>query len=131
MEAEQIRQMLLLGTKAKAKFYQEFLIRVSKGDKLSLTEKKMMDQLSKELAKELDDPTEPVVSEGLDPLTYMLRVMNDPKEDPAVRQMYRPRILSSRKGVVWGREERRAKGKAEAAGRGRFAPSKPPISLVK
>ena len=132
-EAEKIRQMLTLGTKAKAKFYQEFLIRVSKGDKLSLAEKKMMDQLSVELAKELDDPAEPVVSEGLDPLTYMLRVMNDPREDPAVRRQMAAAAAPychPRKGEGVGKKDEKA-DKARLAGHGRFAPSKAPLSLVK
>ena len=135
VEAEQIRQMLLLGTKAKAKFYQEFLIRVSKGDKLSLAEKKLMDQLSMDLAKELDDgSSESCETEKLDPLTYMLRVMNDPKEDPAVRRQMATAAAPychPRKGESGAGKKDEQKGKAEAAGKGRFAPSKPPISLVK
>lgn len=135
VEAEQIRQMLLLGTKAKAKFYQEFLIRVSKGDKLSLAEKKLMDQLSVELAKELDDgSSESCETEKLDPLTYMLRVMNDPKEDPAVRRQMATAAAPychPRKGESGAGKKDEQKRKAEAAGKGRFAPSKPPISLVK
>lgn len=129
VEAEQIRQMLLLGTKAKAKFYQEFLIRVSKGDKLSLAEKKLMDQLSVELAKEIDGgKAEPGAPEGLDPLTYMLRVMNDPNEDPAVRRQMAVAAapyVHPRKGEGIGKKEEKA-DRARAAGQGRFSPSAPP-----
>jgi len=133
-EAEKIRQMLTLGTKAKAKFYQEFLIRVSKGDKLSLAEKKMMDQISVELAAELNGDAEPGVSEGLDPLTYMLRVMNDPKEDPAVRRQMAAvaaPYCHPRKGESGtGKKDEKA-DRAKVAGQGRFAQSKTPIALVK
>lgn len=133
-EAEKIRQMLTLGTKAKAKFYQEFLIRVSKGDKLSLAEKKMMDQLSVELAAELGGDAEPGVSEGLDPLTYMLRVMNDPKETPAVRRQMAAAAAPychPRKGEAGtGKKDERA-DKAKVASVGRFAPLKQQLALVK
>jgi len=133
-EAEKIRQMLTLGTKAKAKFYQEFLIRVSKGDKLSLAEKKMMDQLSVELAKELHGDEPQGESEGLEPLQYMLRVMNDPKEDPAVRRSMAQAAAPychPRKGEGVGKKDEKNE-RAKVAGQGRFAPSRPPgIAVVK
>jgi len=135
VEAEQIRQMLLLGTKAKAKFYQEFLIRVSKGDKLSLAEKKLMDQLSVELAKELDDgSSESGETEKLDPLTYMLRVMNDPKEDPAVRRQMATAAAPychPRKGESGTGKKDEQKERARQAGQGKFAAGRPPLAVVK
>ena len=135
VEAEQIRQMLLLGTKAKAKFYQEFLIRVSKGDKLSLAEKKLMDQLSVELAKELDDgSSESCETEKLDPLTYMLRVMNDPKEDPAVRRQMATAAAPychPRKGESGAGKKDEQKERAAKAGSGKFQAGRPPLAVVK
>ena len=47
-EYEQIQKMLAMGVKAKARFYQEFLIRVANQDKkqkpLSLAEKKLISE---------------------------------------------------------------------------------------
>ena len=88
-----------------------------------------------DLAKELDDgSSESCETEKLDPLTYMLRVMNDPKEDPAVRRQMAiaaAPYCHPRKGESGAGKKDGQKRKAEAAGKGRFAPSKPPISLVK
>lgn len=50
-ESEKIKAMLAMGIKAKARFYQEFLVRVSKGERLSVAEKRLMDQIGVELAK--------------------------------------------------------------------------------
>ncbi|MFH2018842.1 MAG: hypothetical protein ABII98_02515, partial [bacterium] len=78
--------MLAYGTKARARFYQEFLLRVSKGEKLSIAEKKLMEKLGQELAAEVDGEPEKVgTAEELDPLTYMLKIMNDPNEDKEAR----------------------------------------------
>jgi hypothetical protein len=133
-EADKIRQMLILGTKAKAKFYQEFIIRVSKGDKLSLAEKKMMDQISVELAAELGGDTGPGVSEGLEPLTYMLRVMNDPKEDPAVRRQMATAAAPychPRKGESGTGKKDEQNDRAASAARGKFSAGRAPLALVK
>lgn len=135
-EAEKIRQMLTLGTKAKAKFYQEFLIRVSKGDKLSLAEKKMMDDIAIELAEELG---EEVVDKGelgtLTPLEYMLNIMNDPDEKDKLRKdrmaVSAAPYMHPRKGEM-GTGKKDEKGeRAKSAARGKFSPSRPPLALVK
>lgn len=135
--AEKIRQMLTLGMQAKKKFYHEFLVRVANQDKkqvpLSIAEKNLMNKLAIELAAELKDPVEPGVSEDLQPLEYMLRVMNDPKEDPAVRRQMAAAAAPychPRKGEAGTGKKEEKSDRAKEAGRGRFAPSKIPLSLV-
>lgn len=137
-EAEQIRKLLAVGKKAKQKLLHEFLFRVANKDgkqkPLSVVEKKMMDQWQSELAAELNDPTEAGESEGLQPLEYMLRVMNNPKEDPAVRRQMAAAsapYCHPRKGEAGTGKKDEAADRAKIAGAGRFAPSKQPIALVK
>lgn len=131
-EVRKVREMLALGTGAKVKFYQEFLDRVNKGEKLTIAEKKMMDQISIELAASLDG--EGGVSEGLTPLEYMLRVMNDPCE--AKERRDRLAIASApfvhpRKGEgATGKKEEQS-DRAKLASTGRFASSRQTIALVK
>ncbi len=136
-EAEKIRQMLALGMQAKKKFYHEFLVRVANQDKkqvpLSIAEKNLMNKLAIELAAELKDPAEPGESEGLDPLTYMLRVMNDTKEDPAVRRQMAAAAAPychPRKGEGEGKKEGKAE-RAVEAGKGKFRAGRAPLALVK
>jgi hypothetical protein len=133
VEAEKIKAMLAMGVKAKARFYQEFLIRVSKGDKLSIAEKKLMDKLAGELATETKDNFPNGETEELDPLTYMLKVMNDPNEDKEMRARMATAAapyVHARKGEGQGKKDDKA-DKAKAAGAGKFAPSKPPLKMVK
>jgi hypothetical protein len=133
VEAEKIKAMLAMGVKAKARFYQEFLIRVSKGDKLSIAEKKLMDKLAGELATETKDNFPNGETEELDPLTYMLKVMNDPNEDKEMRARMATAAapyVHARKGEGQGKKDDKA-DKAKAAGAGKFAPSKPPLKMEK
>ncbi len=132
-EAEKIKAMLAMGIKAKARFYQEYLIRVSKGEKLSIAEKKLMDKLAGELAVGTEGNKPKGEVEALDPLAYMLKVMNDPSEDKELRarmaQAAAP-YIHARKGEGQGKKEDKA-DKAKAASSGKFAPGKAPIKLVK
>lgn len=139
-EADQIRQLLSLGIKAKAKFYQEFLFRVANADKkqkpLSIVEKRMMDKLAEDLAEKIaDGAASDEVPENLDPLSYMLKVMNDPTEKDTARKdrmaMAAAPFCHPRKGESGtGKKEEQA-DRAKTAGKGRFAPSRPPVALVK
>ena len=81
-ERQKLREMLKFDKKAKARFYNEYLARVSKGEPLSIAEKKHMDQLAAELSAELNE-TERIeaAAENLTPLDYMLKVMNDPQAE--------------------------------------------------
>lgn len=131
-EAEKIRQMLAMGIKAKARFYQEFLVRVSKGEKLSLAEKKMMNQLATELSAETEGKKPEAPPENISPLTYMLQVLNDPKADLELRArmaIAAAPFVHPRKGEGAGKKNEKA-DRAERAGSGKFAPSKPPLKLV-
>lgn len=133
-EKKKLRAMLAYDKKAKAKFYQEFLVRVSKGETLSLSEKKMMDKLAVELAEGLNEEEKAEAkAENLDPLTYMLKVMNDPNEDKEMRArmaIAAAPFVHARKGEGKGKKDEQEE-RAKKAGSGKFAPGKSPISLVK
>lgn len=135
VEAEKIRQMLSFGTKARARFYQEFLLRVSKGEKLTMAEKKMMDKLAAELADEVKGDQKGEAGEAMDPLTYMLKVMNDPSEDKEMRARMATAAAPychPRKGEgAAGGKKQEKDDAAKRAGSGRLAPGRPPISVVK
>lgn len=72
--------------------------------------------------------------ENLTPLEYMLRVMNNPKEDANMRArmaVSAAPYLHPRKGEAGvGKKDEQAE-KAKSAGQGKFAPIKTPLSLVK
>jgi len=139
VEAKKVKELLATGVEAKKKIFHEFLIRVANVNKkqipLSITEKKMMNQLSVELAEELSDksiPALPEVLEELAPLQHMLRIMNDPKEDPVVRRQMaiaaapyiHPRAGESGKKEI-------KEDKASTASKGKFAAGRSPLALVK
>ena len=137
---QKIREMLAFDKKAKAKFYNEFLFRVSKGEPLTLAEKKMMGNIAAELAADLVPPegeggAEPKAEplEDLTPLEFMLRVMNNPREDKEFRarmaQAAAP-YVHARKGEGVGKKEEKA-DRAKTAGAGKFASGVPPLKMVK
>jgi phage terminase small subunit len=133
IEAEKIREMLTYGTKAKARFYQEFLLRVSKGENLSVAEKKLMDKLGAELAAEIREEAGQGKGEALDPLTYMLKVMNDPNEDKEMRArmaIAAAPFIHPRKGEGKGKKDDR-EDKAKDAANGKFASGRPPLTRIK
>lgn len=72
-------------------------------------------------------------TENLDPLSYMLKVMNNPNEDKELRtrmaQAAAP-YMHARKGEGQGKKNEKA-DRAKSAGLGKFAPSKPPLALVR
>lgn len=128
-EAAKIKQMLAYNIKAKAQFYREFLARVSKGDKLSIAEKKMMERLAVELSEGLNESEKAeAIAENLEPLAYMLKVMNNPKAENERRDrmaIAAAPFLHPRKGEGVGKKEEKA-DRAKAAGAGRFKASAPP-----
>ena len=134
-DAEKIKQMLSLGAKAKARFYQEFLIRVSKGEKLTVAEQRAMTKLGAELAADGTDkkPTKAKRGKKLDPLAYMLQVMNDEGEDPDMRArmaIAAAPYIHSRKCEGMGKKEEKDE-KARKAGSGKFAAGQAPLKAVK
>jgi hypothetical protein len=71
-------------------------------------------------------------SENLTPLEYMLKIMRDPNEDADRRArmaIAAAPFCHSRKGEGSGKEDKAER--AKQASSGKFAPSKPPIKLIK
>ncbi len=133
-DAEKIRQMLAMGTKVRARMYQEFLQRVGKGENLTLAEKRMMEKIGAELAAEVNGEKPPTTVTGKieAPLEFMLRIMND----QAVEQDVRLRAASlaapfchDRKGEGLSKKDEK-QNRAKAAAAGRFKASAPPILKV-
>jgi phage terminase small subunit len=80
-----------------------------------------------------DDVTTEAEAQNLDPLTYMLKIMNDDKAEKERRDrmaIAAAPFVHSRKGEGKGKKEQKA-DRAKAAGSGKFAPAKPPLALVK
>jgi len=78
------------------------------------------------------DIQDDAAAEGLDPLTYMLKVMNDKTVDEARRDrmaVSAAPYVHPRKGEGQGKKEEK-EGRARAAGSGKFAPSAPPVLKV-
>ena len=134
VEQDKIREMLAYGTKARARFYQEFLVRMGKGEKLSIAEKKLMEKLGAELAAEVDgDQPKTETAEELDPLTYMLKIMNDPNEDKEARArmaIAAAPYVHPRKGEGAGKKQDKD-DRAKVAGKGKFGAGAPPLRRVK
>ena len=63
VESEKIKAMLAMGVKAKARFYQEYLVRVSKGERLTVAEKRLMEQIGDQLTEKVTGKDEPVTVE--------------------------------------------------------------------
>jgi len=123
-EKKKLREMLAYDKKAKAKFYQEFLVRASKGESLSISEKKLMDKLGTELAADLAESAPEQEAGNLDAYDYLRSVWNDPKVEAALR-IRAAEVVFRAQAEGKGKKELSAE-RAKNAGRGRFAPSGPP-----
>ncbi len=142
IEREQIRKLLATGTKAKAKIYQDFLVRMSnKGSDgqplnlppLTMPEKALMIKLGAELAAEVKEEDREELKERLDPLEYALAIVSDPREDKERRDRLAVAILPylhARKGEGIGKKEEKA-DRAKSAGSGKFSPGAAPLRVVK
>jgi hypothetical protein len=138
IKKDEIKDLLAWDKKAKASMYQEFLWRMSGQPNkagvmpkpLSMQEKKLMIELSAELAAELKDGDSPILETGnLDAGEFLRHVWNDPKIEYALR-------IRAAEIVVRGDEGKKGKkgekaDRAKAAGAGKFAAGRPPISVVK
>ncbi len=134
IDREQIRALLATGTKARAKIYQDYLVRISKGDPLTMPEKQLMVKLGAELAAEVK---EDVNVEGYNPADaksrdYLERLLADPGTDQETKIRianillpYQYPRLSDGIGKKDEKEDR-----ARIAGEGRFKSSAPPILKV-
>lgn len=131
-EKAQIEQMLSYSLKVKTKLYADYLNRVRSGEKVSLTEKRLMEKVESELKAVVNDgKLEKKADET--PLEYMLRVMNDPNVDPELRsrmaQAAAP-YCHKRQGEGGGKKEE-AEELAKKALSGKFAPGRPPLKVIK
>ena len=132
-EAKKIKQMLSMATKAKARFYQEFLIRVAnKDDKqkpLSIAEKRLMEKLGEELQALTGEQKTQTGTEDLEAGEFLRKVWNDPGVDMALR-IRAAEVAHKEAGGPKGKKDEKA-DRAARAGEGRFSAGKPPIVLVK
>src|SRR3954466_8232953 len=95
----------------------------------SLMEKGRQAMAAVEAPEASDETSAPAQPENLDPLAYMLRVMNDPGAEPERRDrmaIAAAPFMHSRAGEAKkGKKEEQA-DRAKAAATGRFAPRPPP-----
>lgn len=134
-DEQKIKELLSFDLKAKAKFYNEFLSRVSKGERLTMAEKKMMGQLAAELSAGLTEgEKKEAAAENLTPLDYMLKVMNDAEAEKERRDrmaIAAAPFVHARKGEGGiGKKDEKA-DRAKAAGSGKFAAGQAPLKVVK
>ena len=141
-ESDKIRQLLSVGQQAKKKILTELLWRESGkpnnagtvGKPLSLAERRMMAQIGAELAAEMGpEEAKNAAAENLDPLTYGLRVMNDPNESKDRRDRMAIALLpytTARVGEKQGKKDEKNEA-ARRAGQGKFQAGRPPLAVVK
>lgn len=132
-DKQKLRELLSYDVKAKAKMYNDFLVRL--GDKtgklkpLAIAEKKLMDKLGAELAEGLNEKEkQEAVAENLTPLDYMLKVMNDTGADKDRRDrmaVSAAPYMHPRAGEAKGKKETKELA-AKRAGEGRFCSGAPP-----
>lgn len=132
-EAAKRKAILALGDKAKLRFYQEYMQRVAKGDKLTIAEMKHLDKLKTDLEEAEEKPVTPYTGEGVDPLPYMLSVMNDTKADQETRlraaSLAAP-YIHPRKGEGLGKKEEKGE-RAKTAGAGQYSSMANRLKVVK
>lgn len=132
-ERDQIKQILALGHKAKARMYQEFLLRISKNENLSITEKKLMDKIGAELEAEIKEAEKPDLDnldkKDIDASEFLRGVWNDPNIEISLR-IRAAEIVFRNDGEKKGKKDEKA-DRAKQAGSGKFAPMAPPLKLVK
>lgn len=129
-EKRKIRELLSHDRAAKAKLYQEFLSRISRGETLSLPEKNLMGKLAAELSADLDDEQKPppLTVSNTDAPDFLRQVWNDPTVEMALR-IRAAEIICKGDGGQAGKKEKKKKD-AEDAGKGRFAPGAAPKLAV-
>lgn len=122
-----------------AEFYRGVMDRARRGIKPTTKEKEKMFVLSAELVGELDkanlgsQASEAEALADLMPLDFFLGILRNPSEDKELR--IRAATLAApfchaRKGEGAGKKQDK-EDRAKAASKGKFAPSAPPIKLVK
>lgn len=133
VEYDQIQKMLAMGVKAKARFYQEFLIRVANQDKkqkpLSLAEKRLMAQLAVDLAAETGEEKPEAKTSDLEAGEFLRTVWNNPKEEMALR-IRAAEVVIKGAGDKSGKKDEKA-DRAKQAGSGKFASMSHQLKVVK
>jgi hypothetical protein len=134
-EADKIRTMLSFAARAKAKMYQEFLMRIANGDgkqvPLTTAEKKLMDKIGGELEAELK-PEAPKPDGGktdLEAHEYLRQVWNDPNVETALR-IRAAEIIAKGPESKLGKKDMKDV-KAKQAGGGKFASMGDRLRVVK
>jgi len=112
--------------------YQDFLVKISQGKKLTLEEKKVMNKLSAAMEGRATGKAPTATDGKRDPLTYLLDTMNDDSLEPDVR--FRAAVAAApfvhpRAGEGKGKKEDKA-DRAKAAGSGKFQAGAPPKLAV-
>lgn len=130
-EADKIRQMLSLGTRAKAKMYQEFLQRISQGNPLTTAEKRLMDKIGGELEAELkpEAPKPDGEKTDLEAHEYLRQVWNDPTIEVSLR-IRAAEIAFKGPGEKLGKKDIQS-NEAKDAATGDFASMKNRLKVVK
>lgn len=129
-EAKKIKEMLAYDIKAKAKFYQEFLMRVSKGETLTTAEKKMMDKLSTELAAATQASEAQGKTSDVEADEFLRQVWNDPGVEISLRIRAAEIVFRGIGDGKFGKKDEQG-ARARAAGAGKFAAGKAPLKVVK
>jgi hypothetical protein len=131
-DAEKIRQMLKMRTKATQRLFGDFMNRVARGEKLTVAEINKMEKLGAELEEENGEkaPAAPAPGDPLDleAAEYLRKVWNDPTIDHSLR--IRAAEIIAKGPEKLGKKEEKS-DRAKAAGAGKFAAGRPPISVVK
>lgn len=122
-----------------AEFYRGVMDRARRGIKPTAKEKEKMAVLSAELAGKLDEANlgsksaEAEAVKDLTPLDFLLGILRNPAEEKEIRirvaTLAAP-FVHARKGDGAGKKQDKEDA-AKRASKGKFAPSKPPIKLVK
>jgi phage terminase small subunit len=131
-DKQRIKEMLSMQTKAKAKAYNDLLVKIKGGNAITLAEKKVMDALAVDLAAEAGEVKQ-TSGEKLEPLEYMLNVMNDEQAEKDRRDkmaIAAAPFIHARKGEGAGKKQEKDE-KAKAASTGKFSAGRAPIQLVK
>ena len=132
-EREQIKEILALGHKAKARMYQDFLLRISKNENLSITEKKLMDKIGAELESEIKESEKPDLDnldkKDIDASDFLRGVWNDQNVDISIRVRAAEIVFKGADDKKGKKDEKADKAK-QAAG-GKFASMGDRLRIVK
>lgn len=132
-----IKKTLEQGINAKAKLYQELIKRIASGDELTPAEKRLFTALDRDLSSTVKndshaeteiDIKKDAKAANLDPLEYMLKIMNDENAEKDRRDrmatIAAPYIHPKADGTIGKKDEK--KQRARAASGGKFASAAPP-----